>query len=72
MTSAGATVEPINPPVPPSPSPDDQDGLGMWTIIGLILLGLFLLLILVGIVLRCLALGKERNDTEDLSPEELD
>ena len=49
----GATVEPMNPPVPPSP--DDGSGLGVWAIIGLIILGLFLLLILVGVAHYCIA-----------------
>ena len=51
VTSDEVIVQPFSPG--PDPSPDDDNGLRIWALIGFIALGLFILLILAAIIHYC-------------------
>ena len=65
ITSDDVSVDPIQPP-----EPDDGDQFGIWSIVGFVVLGLFIMFIIIGVIHYCLQTHTDTDDSEDLDPEE--
>ena len=69
ITSAdGISVDPIG----PEPKPDDGDQFGIWSIVGFVLLGLFIMFIIIGIIHCCCQTKADGEDSEELDPDEIE